>query len=94
MNKFSEALKELNTLFLECGCNYSDILEGAVQEIERLQTKCDAQSRIIKQLVPEHYSTPFIHALVGEKDSNGLTDIIFVVPTYGCDFHYTYKREK
>ena len=63
------------------------------EEIERLKTKCDMQAMILRRLTPENYpDTLFIHGTLGEKDDNGMPEKLSVVPAYGVDFSYIYKR--
>ena len=63
------------------------------REIERLQNKCNLQAEWLRRLAPEKYpNTLFIHALIGNKDSNGMPEKLLIVPSYGCDFSYIYIR--
>ena len=63
------------------------------EEIERLTKKCDMQAMILRRLTPEnHPDTIFIHGTLGEKDDNGMPEKLLVVPAYGVDFSYIYKR--
>lgn len=62
------------------------------KEIERLKEKCNTQSMILRQLIPEKYDTYFITGEQGDKDQTGMPEKLLVVPTYGCDFWYVYKR--
>jgi hypothetical protein len=62
-------------------------------EIERLKTKCDAQALILKRLNPERSpGVLFIAGEQGEKDKNGMPEVLLVCPAYGVDFSYSYKR--
>jgi hypothetical protein len=64
-----------------------------IEEIERLTKKCDMQAMILRRLTPEnHPDTLFIHGVLGEKDDNGMPEKLAVVPAYGVDFSYIYKR--
>lgn len=65
----------------------------AIEEIERLQKKCDMQAMILRRLTPDKYpDTYFIHSGVGEKDTNGMPEKLMVCPAYGVDFSYIYQR--
>lgn len=69
------------------------LLNNAAKEIERLRDKCTVQAEWLRRLAPEKYpDTLFIHALVGNKDSNGMPEKLLIVPAYGCDFSYVYIR--
>jgi hypothetical protein len=62
-------------------------------EIERLKTKCDAQATILKRLNPERSpGILFITGEMGEKDKNGMPEVLLVCPAYGVDFAYRYER--
>ena len=68
-----------------------DAIGDAVNQIKRLQEKCDKQAMILRRLNPEHFSdTYFICGETGEKDHNGMPDKIMVAPAYGVDFAYEY----
>lgn len=70
---------------------HSLLIESA-NEIERLRDKCDKQAAMLRRLMPDRFSdTPFIHSLGGERDSNGMPQRVYVVPSYGCDFSYVYE---
>ena len=65
----------------------------AAKEIRRLREKCDMQAMILQRITPEtHPGVLFIHAELGQKDRNGMPEELLVVPTYGVDFSYVYKR--
>jgi len=65
----------------------------AIEEIERLQKKCDMQAKILQSLTPErHPDILFIHGILGTKDANGMPERLLVVPAYGVDFSYIYQR--
>lgn len=62
------------------------------REVERLQEKCDKQAMILRRLSPDKFpDTYFIHAGLGEKDSNGMPQKLLVCPAYGVDFSYVYE---
>ena len=62
-------------------------------EIVRLKEKCDMQAMILRRLTPEnHPDTLFISGIAGERDMNNMPEKLLVVPAYGCDFAYVYKR--
>ena len=63
------------------------------REIERLKEKSNKQAMVLQRLTPEtHPDVLFIHALLGEKDHNGMPEKLLVVPAYGVDFSYVYER--
>lgn len=63
------------------------------RENERLRRKCDMQAKILQSLTPDrHPDILFIHAQLGEKDSNRMPERLLVVPAYGVDFSYVYQR--
>ena len=65
----------------------------AIQEVKRLRNKCDMQANILRRLTPDkHPDTLFIHAVLGERDSNNMPERLLVVPAYGVDFSYIYQR--
>lgn len=71
---------------MEVACHYAD-------EVERLREKCNMQAMVLRHLTPEKYpDVLFIHALLGEKDQNGMPEKLLVVPAYGVDFSYVYER--
>ena len=39
-----------------------------------------------------HPDTLFIDGTLGEKDQNGMPEKLMVVPAYGVDFSYIYRR--
>ena len=64
----------------------------AIEEIKRLREKCDMQANILRRLSPDKFpDTYFIHAGLGEKDSNGMPQKLLVCPAYGVDFSYVYE---
>jgi hypothetical protein len=59
---------------------------------QRLREKCDKQAMFFRQYFVEKYpDTPFISAVIGERDQNGMPKYIWVVPSYGVDFSYVYE---
>ena len=65
----------------------------AIEEIERLQKKCDLQTMILRRLDAEKFpGTYFIHSGIGETDHNGMPEKLLVVPAFGVDFSYIYQR--
>ena len=65
---------------------------AAADEIERLQEKCNNLAAMLQRLFPDKFPwTPFITAVGGEIDENGMPERIYVVPAYGCDFSYIYE---
>jgi hypothetical protein len=65
----------------------------AIEEIERLQKKCDLQTMMLRRLDAEKFpGTYFIHSGLGETDANGMPERLMVVPAYGVDFSYIYQR--
>ena len=65
----------------------------AIEEIERLQKKCDLQTMMLRRLDAEKFpGTYFIHSGLGEIDANGMPEKLMVVPAYGVDFIYIYER--
>lgn len=68
-------------------------LKEAAAEIERLRKKCDDQAMILRRLTPDKFpDTIFISGVLGTKDQNGMPEKLLVVPSYGVDFAYIYKR--
>lgn len=75
----------------EARVDLHSILQKAADEIERLQTKCNMLTMIVRRLNPENSpDTYFICEEAGEKDQNGMPERIFVAPAYGVDFSYEY----
>jgi len=73
--------------------NARDEILNLRSEILRLKEKCDKQAEFLRRIDPERFpNTLFIHALVGEKDQNGMPDKLLVVPAYGVDFSYVYQN--
>ena len=73
--------------------NRDPAIEKAIKEIERLRNKCDMQAMILQRLTPEtHPGVYFIHTEIGNKDANGMPEKLLVVPAYGVDYSYVYKR--
>ena len=61
--------------------------------ITRLEDKCNMQANILRRLTPDKFpDTLFIHGTVGDKDYNGMPEMLLVVPAYGVDFSYVYER--
>lgn len=67
------------------------LLNDAAEEIERLRSKCNSQAMTLRRLT-NHPDTLFIHGTLGEKDQNGMPEKLMVVPAYGVDFSYIYRR--
>ena len=68
-------------------------IKVAIDEIERLQKKCDLQTMMLRRLDAEKFpGTYFIHSGLGETDQNGMPDKLLVVPAYGVDFSYVYQN--
>lgn len=69
-------------------------IEELETEVKRLTQKFDKLTEFLRRaLIPERYpNTMFIHALVGEKDQNGMPEKILIVPAYGVDFSYVYEN--
>lgn len=71
----------------------SDLLMRARDEIERLVTKCDKQTYVIRRIYveewPDHW---FAWHGYGERDQNNLPKYIEVVPAYGVDWTQVYER--
>jgi hypothetical protein len=62
-------------------------------EIERLKSKCNLQTMMLRRLDAEKFpGTYFIHSGLGEIDANGMPEKLMVVPAYGVDFIYIYER--
>ena len=62
-------------------------------ENERLREKCNRLIMMCRHLDPERFpGTFFIHMHTGEKDVNGMPEYLHVVPAFGVDFNYIYKR--
>ena len=67
-------------------------IEELEADLKTITEKSRLQSVILRQITPENFpDTAFIHALVGEKDSNGMPKYLWVVPCYGVDFSYVYE---
>lgn len=69
------------------------------QELEQLKAKYfDLQVRheklrtILQHVFPEKTGSYFISGQAGMVATDGLPDIIFVCPTYGVDWVYSYKK--
>ena len=71
---------------------WTDIMDEAADEIERLREKCNKQAMMLQRLFPDKFpNTPFIFSVGGALDKNGMAERIYVVPAYGCDFSYVYE---
>jgi DNA polymerase sigma len=69
------------------------------QELEQLKTKyLELEARnhklntILKHVFPDKTGAYFISGQAGMVATDGLPDIIFVCPTYGVDWVYSYKK--
>lgn len=73
--------------------NRFQVITEAIQELERLQNKCNMQSDFIKRMMPDKFSdTLFIHDTLGKKDQNNMPEKLLIVPAYGCDWAQVYVR--
>jgi hypothetical protein len=71
----------------------SDLLLRCRDELERLASKCDRQSMIIRRMYVEYYpDTWFVCGQIGETDRNNLPKYIEVCPAYGVDWSQIYER--
>jgi hypothetical protein len=56
--------------------------------------KIERYEKILKHLLAERTGYYFICGEGGEKDENGLPEVISICPTYGADWVVTYERKR
>jgi hypothetical protein len=61
--------------------------------IDKLLTECEKLKNIIRHLLPEKSGHYFIFGDGGNKDANGLPDLIFICPAYGSDVTEIYEKK-
>ncbi len=72
--------------------NHESTISLLRSDNERLREKCDKQAMFFRQYFPEKYpDTPFISAVIGERDQNGVSKYLWVAPAFGVDFSYVYE---
>jgi hypothetical protein len=74
---------------------YEDELAKLRQEVETFKKGYESAMKIVRSTYPDKFpDTYFICGEGGEKDKNGLPDLILVCPAYGADWFETYERVK
>ena len=63
------------------------------EEVETFKKGYEAAMKIVRSTYPDRFpDTYFICGEGGEKDKNGLPDLILVCPAYGADWVQTYEK--
>ena len=63
------------------------------KEVETFKKGYEAAMKIVRSTYPDRFpDTYFICGEGGEKDKNGLPDLILVCPAYGADWVQTYEK--
>lgn len=69
-----------------------DLLLECRSELERLVTKCDKQTMVLRRMYVEEYPGWFAWHGYGEHDINGLPQYIEVVPSFGVGWTQVYEK--
>lgn len=86
----SDSLASSNTMMLEA----SEVIRKATEEIDRLKKENERLAHIVKRIYLENFpNTWFTCGEIGNKDENGLPEMIQVCPAYGVDWSAIYKKD-